>query len=250
MHKLAARFAPRGAPVLAWLFVAVGSPALMPGLAAMPSAGGDLPLDERSWNFRVLLDDRDIGYHDFRVVSDGTTQEVWSDARFDVKILFFNAYRYRHSNTEVWRNGCLTEIRSSTDANGDRIEVAGNLGDTGFELLGAEGRQVVGDDCVRSFAYWNPTMLRHERLLNAQTGELMPVVVREYGPDQLQIGGLEIPAHRLQLTVEKGVIDLWYHRDTGRWLALEAPTEGGRTLRYESASPPGGTEVDERLAMD
>lgn len=244
------RWTSRGASLSVWACVALGAAMLPPALPAMPSTEAALPEDERYWNFRVLLDDREIGYHEFRVVSDGATQRIQSDARFDVKILFINAYRYRHSNTEVWRNGCLARIESRTDANGDRIAVAGRLGETGFELVGAGGKKVVGDDCVRSFAYWNPSMLQDERLLNAQTGELEPVRVEEYGPDQLKIGGVEIPTRRLQITMEEGVIDLWYHRDTGRWLALEAPTEGGRTLRYEPATPPPVPEADERLAME
>ena len=249
MHNPISKRAPQGASLLAWVVLTLTAVMVSPALPAMPSADADLYHDERSWNFRVLLDGREIGYHEFRVVSDGATQRIQSDARFDVKFLFINAYRYRHSNTEVWRNGCLVRIESSTDANGDQIAVAGSLGETGFELDGAGGRQVVGDDCVRSFAYWNPAMLQDERLLNAQTGELEPVRVEEYGPDELEIGGAEIPARRLQITMENGVIDLWYHRDTGRWLALEAPTEGGQTLRYEPATPPGA-EADERLAME
>jgi hypothetical protein len=109
---------------------------------------------------------------------------------------------------------------------------------------------VLGDDCVRTFAYWNPSLLRGGSLLNAQTGELMPVDVEEYGADMLQVGGREIPTRRLQITLEDGVIDLWYHLETGRWLALEAPTEGGRKLRYEPASPPPEARDDERLAME
>lgn len=219
-------------------------------LAAMPLVEESVQNDERYWNFRVLLDDREIGYHEFRVVSEGPTQRIQSSARFDVKFLFFNAYSYRHSNTEIWRNGCLDRIESSTDANGDEIAVAGSLGDAGFELYGAEGNQVLANGCVRTFAYWNPSLLRAESLLNAQTGELMPVSVEEYGADMLQVGDREIPTRRLQITLKEGVIDLWYHLDTGRWLALEAPTEGGRTLRYKPASPPLEVGGDGRLAME
>ena len=133
---------------------------------------------------------------------------------------------------------------------GDRIDVEGNLVEAGFELYADEGNRVLGNDCVRTFAYWNPSLLRAESLLNAQTGELMPVGVEEYGADVLQVGDREIPTRRLQITLQEGVIDLWYHLDTGRWLALEAPTEGGRTLRYEPASPPLEIRDGERLAME
>ena len=242
----------RAAPAVfaAWAGMLIGSMLGSAGLSAMPLSEESVQQDERYWNFRVLLDDREIGYHEFRVVSEGSTERVQSNARFDVKILFFNAYSYRHSNAETWRNGCLTRIQASTDANGDRIDVEGNLVEAGFELYADEGNRVLGNDCVRTFAYWNPSLLRAESLLNAQTGELMPVGVEEYGADVLQVGDREIPTRRLQITLQEGVIDLWYHLDTGRWLALEAPTEGGRTLRYEPASPPLEIRDGERLAME
>lgn len=249
MRNLISRRIPRStwrAATLGLLAVALVSP----GLSAAGPTESSVPQDERYWNFRVFLDEREIGYHEFRVVSEGGTKRVQSDARFDVKILFFNAYSYRHSNAETWRNGCLAHIQSSTDANGDRTVVEGNQGEAGFELYAAEDNRVLGDDCVRTFSYWDPSMLRAGSLLNAQTGELMPVTVEEYGADLLLLGNREIPTRRLQITMEEGVIDLWYHRDTGRWLALEAPTEGGRVLRYEPASPPLDPSGGERLAMD
>jgi hypothetical protein len=238
------------AVVATWACILTGSILGSPVFAVMPSADESVQQVERYWNFKVLLDDREIGYHEFRVVSVGSTERVQSNARFDVKILFFNAYSYRHSNAETWRNGCLTRIQSSTDANGDRTDVEGNLVAAGFELHADENNRFLGDGCVRTFAYWNPSLLRAESLLNAQTGELMPVSVAEYGADLLQVGDREIPTRRLQITLQEGVIDLWYHLDTGRWLALEAPTEGGRTLRYEPASLPLEVRDDERLAME
>ena len=167
MHKLTIKGAPRASGLIVGLCILAGSVLFAPGLAAMAPAGSAMPEDERYWNFRVFLDDREIGFHEFRVVSEGATQRVQSNARFDVKILFFNAYSYRHSNAETWRNGCLARIQSSTDANGDRTDVDGNLGDAGFELYAAEESQVLGSDCVRTFAYWNPSLLRADSLLNA-----------------------------------------------------------------------------------
>jgi len=86
------------------------------------------------------------------------------------------------------------------------------------------------DECVQTFAYWNPSILRATRLLNPQTGEYEPVQISELGSDV--IAGQ--PAERFRL-IGGGTtplkIDLWYSpaRD---WLALESRTPEGRTLRY------------------
>ena len=77
------------------------------------------------WNFRVYLDDNEIGYHHYRVVDDGAMQKVISEAEFEVKFLFITAYRYEHYNEETWRGECVAEISSTTDANGERFRVEG-----------------------------------------------------------------------------------------------------------------------------
>lgn len=219
-------------------------------LAALQVTDMELQQDERYWNFRVLLDDREIGFHEFRVVSDGAEQRVEIDAQFDVKVLFINAYSYRHSNVENWRNGCLVDIRSSTDDNGDKLQVEGQAGPDGFVLGGSGGPENVADDCVQTFAYWNPGILAAGRLLNAQTGQVVDVTIDDKGPDSLRIGDRVLPALQYRITMSDGTIDLWYHRDTGQWLALEAPTEGGRVLRYEPVGLPLEPGGEDRLAMD
>lgn len=222
----------------------------VPALAQSFEAGASWPEDEHRWTFRVLLDGRDIGQHEFRVVRDGAVQRVEIDAQFDVKVLFFNAYRYRHRNVETWRDGCLVSIEASTDDNGTRLEVAGQVGQDGFEVDSGGEAETFDERCVRSFAYWNPTILTASRLLNAQTGELVDVVVEELGTDEVSAGKLLLPAARYRIRMDDGSIDLWYHRDSGQWLALEAPTEGGRVLRYEPTGLPVEMRETDRLVMD
>ena len=45
-------------------------------LATLPDTDMEWQADDRYWNFRVLLDDREIGFHEFRVLNDGTEQRV------------------------------------------------------------------------------------------------------------------------------------------------------------------------------
>ena len=69
----------------------------------------------QQWRFKVSLDGREIGFHDFVVSRQGNQRMVEISADFDVKILFINAYRYDHANSEIWKDGCLQQIRSETD---------------------------------------------------------------------------------------------------------------------------------------
>ncbi len=65
---------------------------------------------ERSWDFSVLLDGSKIGYHRFQLTEDDGQRRLTSEAKFDVRFLFINAFRYRHTNNEVWSDGCLERI--------------------------------------------------------------------------------------------------------------------------------------------
>jgi hypothetical protein len=181
-------------------------------LAPGPVAGADLAT--REWRFHVSLDGRPIGEHRFVLRDAGESRELTSEARFRVRVLFFDAYRYDHRALETWRGDCLQQLDASTEVNGKRTVVA----------------VTPLDECVQTFAYWNPSILGAHRLVNPQTGEYVPVQVSELGADV--IAGQ--PAERFRLIGGGKTpleIDLWYSpaRD---WLALESRTPEGRTLRY------------------
>ena len=82
-----------------------------------------------------------------------------------------------------------------------------------------------------SFAYWNPQILSERRLLNSQTGELLPVTITPQGEETLEVRGRRLTAQHHRISAPSLEIDLWYA--DGRWIALEAPARGGRRLRYE-----------------
>jgi hypothetical protein len=206
--------------------------------------------DSSEWIFRVYLDDREIGFHKFRVETDGERQEVSIEARFDVRILFFNAYSYEHANIEVWESGCLSDLRSRTNDNGTTLTVLGSADREAFRIDTREGSNAIDSDCVRSFAYWNPEFLQAGQLLNAQTGEVMNVDLEPGGIETIELGDMAYDAVRYTLETEEGPIRLWYTPDEMQWLALEAPAEGGRTIRYEPVALPFPPRTDNRLAMD
>ena len=198
-----------------------------PAVANIPK-----PTITQEWNFKVFLDDKEIGFHDYRVIGQGESRRVETEASFDVKILFFNAYSYRHNNVETWDADCLTNIDAATDANGDRFSVMGESRDDAFVVRTADSESNL-PACVMSFAYWNPEMLRATRLLNSQTGEFERVDVRSLGRDSVRYGDETVAAQRYDLLVNDQAVSLWYADDDGRWLALESPARGGRTIRYE-----------------
>lgn len=184
----------------------------------------------RTLSFRVLLDGRPIGRHEYVIRDDGAARSVRSAASFDVSLLRMSLFKYRHEAEETWRGDCLVSLRSDTVTNGTVEHVEAS--ERGGELQVEHGKTRESHaGCVMSFAYWNPGILAARSLLNAQTGELLPVAIARLGVQAVRDAGRDIAAERYRLSTPRFSIDVWYAG--GRWVALEAPAAGGRTLRYE-----------------
>lgn len=222
-------------------------------IACLLFAAASAPLQAAQadhWLFQVYLDDRKIGYHEFTVTPRDGGHAVETQARFDVKFLFFNAYSYDHRNRETWAGDCLQDIDAVTNDNGTEYLVSGQSRANGFMLQVNRDSAPIQAQCVRSFAYWNPVILDAQRLLNSQTGEVVDVTVRPEGAVTLDIGPHRVAAEKYTLELEDGPIRLWYSPGGRHWLALEAETDGGRTLRYVPLELPWNAVTQTRLAMD
>lgn len=185
---------------------------------------------ERSFEFSVLLDGSPIGYHRFELLPHEIGLEVRSEASFDVRFLFINAFRYRHNNREFWDGECLRVIESSTRQNDKEFAVSGEPVADGLRVE-ANGKEDRLHGCVMSFAYWNPRFLEQSRLLHPQTGEYLPVDVQALGREEVTVRGEPVIATAYQLRAPDVDITVWYSEDD-EWLGLESIAKGGRVLRY------------------
>lgn len=206
------------------------TPALTPVQAGAESAAEGVESGQ-AWRFRVYLDDREIGYHHFRLADAGDRQVLHSEADFEYRLMFLTLYEYEHENRETWSGDCLYSVDSRTDANGEPFSVEGRRTAGAFRVQ-ARGDTVRLPECVMSFAYWNPAFLRQQRLLNTQNGEYLEIAVSDPVPESRVVRGEQRPALRYRLEAGELSLDLWYSIDN-EWLALESEVKGGRTLRYE-----------------
>lgn len=187
-----------------------------------------------TWDFRVFLEDKEIGTHRFELLDKGGGErQLVSKARMAVKLLFVTAYTYDHRDVEHWNGDCLSKLTSNTDDNGDKYQVDVQRQGAATIVKTLNGSRTLGD-CVLTFAYWNPAMLKQTRLLNSQDGEHVEVQITDAGSDPIVVRGVETPARRYELRSKnkKLSIDLWYS-PSDEWLALESRTEGGDKLIYK-----------------
>jgi Family of unknown function (DUF6134) len=209
------------------------SAAVVLGLCLGAAPTSAIPADQaaRSWHFAVLLDGKRIGEHEFVVTQQDDDVVVDITAHFKVVAAFIPFYVYDHQNHEVWRNRCVTSVASHTNDNGQKLFVQGATQGQAFEVHRSRGT-IRLQGCIRTFAYWDRSLLAEPPLLNTQTGELQPAVLTSAGVQSLRVRGQSLLARRFSLKGPHLSIDLWYS-DAGDWLALESRLESGRTLRYE-----------------
>jgi hypothetical protein len=201
-----------------------------PAIASNGTSDSRTGSHEKNWHFTVYLDDQEIGYHNFSLVQKENHKEIYSNASFDVKFLFFNAYSYRHDNVEQWNGQCLKSINAVTDDNGELYNVSGKIANNAFVVNTAE-KESSYLPCVQTFAYWDPDFLKETALLNSQTGEMVEVDSELIGKETLKHNGKDITARHYRLKGDDLQIDLWYS-DDDQWLALESLTENGSIVRY------------------
>jgi hypothetical protein len=200
---------------------------LVAGLAGSQAAAATT---DKIWRFKVYLADKEIGNHIFHVKETPNNSYIAITADFDVNILFINAYSYDHSNYEVWRNGCLVTVHSRTNDNGEELYVKGEKSGMYFTIE-SNNQTIKETGCIKSFAYWDPSFLMSQRLLNAQTGELMRVESDYLGIEKITIRSKPTLAKHYRLHTDKFSIDLWYS-ENDEWLALNSTTSNGSVLRY------------------
>lgn len=203
--------------------------AALVGMAAPLPAAPETRAEGHTWSFRVLLGERTIGRHQFTLNPAGEEHEVHSEARFDVRLLFLTAWSYRHEAIERWQGDCLLALESRTETNGESESVRAITEGQSLVVEHQAGRDE-HDGCIMSFAYWNPRILAAKRLLNSQTGELLPVTITSAAEESLAVRGEHLRARRHRITGPDLEIDLWYAGE--RWVGLEAAAPGGKRLRY------------------
>lgn len=218
----------RSTPRVAAAFLGLGLLSATPAFAACQSDWQDpRSIYGDSIVFKVLRDGTPVGYHrvDFRDQGSG----VIVDTKFVVEVdfLFITAYRYEYESTEVWREGCLTELRALTDDDGDRSSVNVTDDGGGLRVVGPDG--VVSAPRLFPTNHWNAGVLGSEKVLNTITGQVDDVQIVDRGPSAVTVSGETVAAQRFSYTGDL-VVDVWYD-EQGRWVKMRFE-KSGATIEY------------------
>lgn len=184
--------------------------------------------------FEVLRKGKPIGSHTISFTPNGDALQVDIDIRLDVKFLMFNAYSYRHSNREVWRDGRLVEISTKTDDDGEAFFVNGRANGEGFEISASSGSTIAPENIIPT-SYWDPAIVRQSQLLNTQNGELLDVTVEPGDETEIEIGDGTVNARHYVMSGDLD-LELWYD-PAGTLARLRFEASDGSTIDYRAQHP-------------
>ena len=189
-------------------------------------------LHAQEWAFNVYLDKSKIGTHTF-TLNDNT---LTSKAKFNVKVLFIEAYKYDHTATEKWSGDCLNALEANTTENKVTTKVTGRLEGEAFNIKNGSVVQAL-PACVMTFAYWNPTILAQTKLLNPQNAEYLDTTITKLGTANIDVKGKPTDTTHYKISgalkgVKKLNIELWYNQNN-EWVALKSVTPEGYNIIYK-----------------
>jgi hypothetical protein len=187
----------------------------------------------KEWAFDVYLDKSNIGQHTFNL---NEANELTSKAKFNVKVLFIQAYQYDHKAVEKWNADCLTSLEAHTVENKVTSDVKGKLSESAFVVDDGKNKQKL-PSCSMTFAYWNPKIIEQSKLLNPQNAEWLDTKFTKIGMETIDVKGKKIDAMHYKLDgsldgKNKLKIELWYTADND-WVALKSITPEGYTINYK-----------------
>lgn len=188
----------------------------------------------KEWAFDVYLDKTKIGEHVFKLSDDKTLS---SHAKFNVKLLFINAYQYEHQALEAWDNDCIKSLEANTVENKIKTVVKGKRKGDFFEVSSGKDTQKLLA-CTMTFAYWNPKILGKTQLLNPQNAEFLDVSFKKIGTPILEVKGkpTETTHYKLNASLHgkpKLNIELWYSGEEQEWVGLKSVTPEGYNINYQ-----------------
>jgi len=178
--------------------------------------------------FDVYFDDRLVGTHRFvRTTTDNGRDIIESHADFQLKILFFNAFQYQHHSQEVWQNDCLVALTAETESRrgAEQTELSQEGSLPRLTVNGAEKEIAAPLDCLSTFAYWRRDLTSRSHLMNAQSGDVVPVQIQTLPVAE------DATDERIRISSDKLNIDVIYDLE-GDWIGLETALPKDHRLTY------------------
>lgn len=169
----------------------------------------------KTLEYSITRDGSAIGSHAYTIETNGSDTNVNVTTDIKVKALFITVYKFVHESKEVWNNGLLVSLVSTTDDDGTQktmnATAAGNKVAVESDINGQNRRQLA-EKTVIPASLWNPAIVTQSTILNTVDGKLMAVKIESVGNEEVEAGGTKVSASHYKITGEL-TRDVWYNTD-------------------------------------
>lgn len=200
-------------------------------LIAAPTAGAATAPGRLE--FAVTRNGEPFGTHTIVVTEANGELSVRNAVALRARVGPLTVFRFEHECTERWRAGALQAMQCETLEDGRRTEMTASRTGAGIRVMGSSGATTFPADALPA-TWWTTSVLNRNRLIDAETGEAMPITVSRRGTETLTIGGQSVRTTRylVQGTI---AMDIWYD-EQGRWVRT-AFTARNQRIEYQLVSP-------------
>jgi hypothetical protein len=202
----------------------------------------------RTVTFSIYREGQNIGQHSLSFERQGSAQIVTVNVDISIQKLGVVAYRFKHQAREVWKDGQLENLKTSTDDNGKLYAVEGHHTERGIEVeRTAPGEMSAAEAANGGIALplveretlpantlptslWNVETVKRLTLLNTQYGTLSKIQVVALGREAVSLKSGNREATHYHFTGDLRM-DLWFD-DDGRWVKATFLPPEGSTVDY------------------
>ncbi len=190
-----------------------------------------LAADQETRDFSVKIDRKPAGSYRMTIARRDDGSQVMS-GRASVKLSYLiYTYRYSYQGTEVWKNGQLAQLQSTSNDDGKRSSVTAVSSGAVLQVRANGSPKTVPADAWTT-TYWRlpEARLRNHAitLLDADTGKELHGTLQFVGTQQLAAAGQTQNCSHYRLSGDLQV-ELWYDAQE-RLVRQEAVEDGHRTL--------------------
>lgn len=175
--------------------------------------------------FDVLRDGGEFGSHIVAFKRDGDTLTVDTDVVLKVAFGPLTLFDYAHDVTEKYVGGKLTWVGSRTKKDGKWKTLSAQAGEGGLNVKAPRFSGLLPGKVIPS-THWNREEMSQPAMFSTETGEMLPMTVKDRGVEKIKAGGVTIDARRFDVSSELDA-SFWYD-DQGRWVKCAFEAQGSK----------------------
>jgi len=183
--------------------------------------------------FTVKRKGKKIGTHTVKFRYENDDFIVDTETKLKVKFLFFTAYKFDYKAREIWREGRLSQVITSTKDGGDTVS---------YEMAFEQDKVIVDNGEAQEFFkaetsiyptnHWHPKVLGTAAVMNTISGNKNAVEITAHDWEVVPAGDETRKAQRFTYEGELNNVAAWYD-ERGRWVGLEFKGKDGSIITYE-----------------